>query len=204
MIISCREARPITTRWLVYQRISRTLRRPALQLRAGTTEVASEKPSGSRTNAATGSGRNGFQIRMRTVARTHLVHHLLAARTHAGVARCTHKGNLTPVTSHPSRRSFGTARRIRLFIRKPLGLNPSTGRSCPDPGRLSTFGVSGLYPCRRLTYRGACPSILAPEAMQVKHNRKRIYGPLRIGAVQRGGRRGSPTMGSRHFVLVAA
>jgi hypothetical protein len=61
-----------------------------------------------------------------------------------------------PPNQHPSRRSFGTARRIRTFARKPLGLNPSSGRSCPDPGRLSTFGVSGLYPCRRLTYRGAC------------------------------------------------
>src|SRR5271156_4537606 len=35
--------------------------------------------------------------------------------------------------------------------------------------RLTTFGVSGLYSCRRLTYRGACRSILAPLSMLVKH-----------------------------------
>jgi hypothetical protein len=29
-----------------------------------------------------------------------------------------------PTDTHPSRRSFGTARRIQKFIRKPLGLNP--------------------------------------------------------------------------------
>src|SRR6202044_4286881 len=40
--------------------------------------------------------------------------------------------------------------------RSHLGSTLGSGKSCPDPGRLSTFGVSGLYPCRRLTYRGAC------------------------------------------------
>src|SRR5580698_4151931 len=75
-------------------------------------------------------------------------------------ARMTGGWRLT--ATHPHRRSFGTARRIRCCTRKPLGLNPYVGKSCPDPGRLSTFGVSGLYPCRRLTYRGACRSILAP------------------------------------------
>ena len=70
---------------------------PAHQLRAGTTEVASEKGSGGRRNAATGSGRNGFRIRMRTVARTHLAHHLLTARTHAGVTQVhAHKGIWSP------------------------------------------------------------------------------------------------------------
>jgi hypothetical protein len=38
--------------------------------------------------------------------------------------RCAHIRDSTPMAPHPSRRSFGTARRIRLFIRKPLGLNP--------------------------------------------------------------------------------
>src|ERR1700734_430083 len=46
--------------------------------------------------------------------------------------------------------------------RSHLGSTLGSGKSCPDPGRLSTFGVSGLYPCRRLTYRGACLSMLAP------------------------------------------
>src|SRR5690349_13640846 len=66
--------------------------------------------------------------------------------------------------SHPSRRSFGTARRIRMFG-SHLGSTLGSGKSCPDPGRLSTFGVSGLYPCRRLTYRGACGSIVTPPSL---------------------------------------
>jgi hypothetical protein len=74
-----------------------------------------------------------------------------------GIRRCHRVAQRGEVTrrncraQHPSRQSFGTARRIRTFVRKPLGLNPYAGRSCPDPGRLSTFRVSGLYPCRRLT-----------------------------------------------------
>jgi len=35
-------------------------------------------------------------------------------------------------------------------------------------GRLSTFGVSGLYPCRRLTYRGACCSMVTRCPSHVK------------------------------------
>ena len=97
---------------------------------------------------------------------------------------CAHMKDSTPTAAHPSRRSFGTARRIRSSIRKPLGLNPWSGKSCPDPGRLSTFGVSGLYPCRRLTYRGACVSILAPEAVQVKHYWKKICGQPLVSADQ--------------------
>src|SRR5579875_3013205 len=73
-----------------------------------------------------------------------------------------------PPDPHPSRRSFGTARRIRTVDRKPLGLNPWAGKSCPDPGRLSTFGVSGLCPCRSLTYRGACLFMLALRPGRVK------------------------------------
>ena len=44
-----------------------------------------------------------------------------------------------------------------------LGSTLGSGKSCPDPGRLSTFGVSGLYPCRRLTYRGACVTHASTE-----------------------------------------
>src|ERR1700761_2043530 len=69
------------------EQISRTPHHPLHQIRASTTEVASEKGSGSRSNAATGSGRNELRIRMRTVARTHLAHHLLTARTHGGVTQ---------------------------------------------------------------------------------------------------------------------
>jgi hypothetical protein len=52
--------------------------------------------------------------------------HLLTARAHRG-ANTLHagrggSGNLSRPL-HPSRQSFGTARRIRKF-RKPLGLNP--------------------------------------------------------------------------------
>jgi hypothetical protein len=81
---------------------------------------------------------------------TRRCHHTCMHRR--GVGHPTRK----PTGAHPSRQSFGTTRRIRKLVRKPLGLNPYAGKSCPDPGRLSTFGVSGLYPCRRLTYRGAC------------------------------------------------
>src|ERR1700758_5058329 len=52
--------------------------------------------------------------------------------------------------------------------RSHLGSTLGSGKSCPDPGRLSTFGVSGLYPCRRLTYRGACSSILHGDPGLVK------------------------------------
>jgi hypothetical protein len=52
--------------------------------------------------------------------------HLLAARAHRG-ANTLHTGRGGPGhfsrPPHPSRQSFGTARRIR-FVRKPLGLNP--------------------------------------------------------------------------------
>jgi hypothetical protein len=48
------------------------LHHPAHQLCAGTIETASEKASGGRRNAEAGSGRNGFRIRIGTIARTHL------------------------------------------------------------------------------------------------------------------------------------
>jgi hypothetical protein len=54
--------------------------------------------------------------------------HLLTVSTHLGAQRRAHRRGLLvgrdvwPDT-HPTRQSFGTARRIRLS-RKPLGLNP--------------------------------------------------------------------------------
>src|SRR6516225_7973148 len=38
--------------------------------------------------------------------------------------RCTHIRGFDAIGDTPPRRSFGTARRIRNFIRKPLGPNP--------------------------------------------------------------------------------
>jgi hypothetical protein len=96
MIVSCGKSNRIPQDISSRRRISRTRRYPTHQLRAGPTKVASEKGSGSRRNAATGSGRNGFRIRMRTVARTHFAHHLLTARTHAGVTQCTHMRGVEP------------------------------------------------------------------------------------------------------------
>jgi hypothetical protein len=78
---------------------------------------------------------------------------------------------------HPSRWSFGTARRIWNISRSHLGSTLGSGKSCPDPGRLSTFGVSGLYPCRRLTYRGACRSMLAPPPAPRQTPRQQFRPP---------------------------
>ncbi len=96
MIVSCAKPNQVPQDISSRRRISRTRRCPTHQLRAGPTKVASEKGSGSRRNAATGSGRNGFRIRMRTVARTHFAHHLLTARTHGGVTQCTHMRGVEP------------------------------------------------------------------------------------------------------------
>src|ERR1700744_4226123 len=93
MIVSCGSPPRLPHAMSTAERVSDTLHRSAHQICAGTTEVASEKASGGRSNAATGSGRNEIRIRMRTVARTHLAHHLLTARTHGGVTQLrTHEG----------------------------------------------------------------------------------------------------------------
>src|ERR1700752_4664384 len=120
--------------------------------------------SGRGKNAGTGSGQDGFRIG--TIAGTHLA--LTSSRpghTRVSSHHLNGRGNDRGRThrSPPSRRSFGTARRIRTISGSHLGSTLGSGKSCPDPGRLSTFGVSGLYPCRRLTYRGACLSMLAPR-----------------------------------------
>jgi hypothetical protein len=86
--------------------------------------------------------------------------HLLSAGTHAGVVTltCTEEaempGGKPPNTPLSSELRHCTAY-PELRPRSHLGSTLGSGKSCPDPGRLSTFGVSGLYPCRRLTYRGA-------------------------------------------------
>jgi hypothetical protein len=72
MIVSWLGARPASTNLVNRRANPSTLHHPAHQLCASTTKTAPEKGSGGRSNAATGVGRNGFQIRMRTIARTHL------------------------------------------------------------------------------------------------------------------------------------
>jgi len=79
--------------------------------------------------AGTGSGQDGFG--MGTVAWTKVTHLALTSSQpgHTGVSpyspvRKRHDGPTKNRQTHPSRRSFGTARRIRTFARKPLGLNP--------------------------------------------------------------------------------
>jgi hypothetical protein len=84
--------------------------------------------SGGRRNAATGSGRS--RIRMWTVTRTQYRPHLLTARTHGGVTevQCiTRDWRLT--ATHPCRRSFGTAWRIRSVSGSHLGSTLRSGRA---------------------------------------------------------------------------
>src|SRR5271168_4815664 len=86
--------------------------------------------------------------------------HLLTAKTHAGVTTFTCTEEAPPPTATPPAAPLSSE--LRHCTAYPensgshLGSTLGSGKSCPDPGRLSTFGVSGLYPCRRLTYRGAC------------------------------------------------
>jgi hypothetical protein len=87
--------------------------------------------------------------------------HLLTAGTHAGVATVTCTGGAEkPDGTPPNAPLSSELRHCTAYPgrnpRSHLGSTLGSGKSCPDPGRLSTFGVSGLYPCRRLTYRGAC------------------------------------------------
>src|ERR1700757_4587279 len=109
-------------------------------------------------NAGTGSGRDGFRIG--TVAGTHL-------------ALTSSRPGHTRVSSHSPERKRHEMAGGRAADHTPLagalalhgvsgtssgshlGSTLGSGKSCPDLGRLSTFGVSGLCPCRRLTYRGA-------------------------------------------------
>ena len=87
--------------------------------------------------------------------------HLLTARTHAGVVTvtCTEEAPTPDGTTVKHTPLVGASALHGVSgtsSRSHLGSTLVSGKSCPDPGRLSTFGVSGLYPCRRLTYRGAC------------------------------------------------
>ena len=85
--------------------------------------------SGGRGDAGTGSGQDGFQIG--TITRTGLAHLALTSLRPGHTRVSSHsperKRYERPAPKrprHPSRRSFGTARRIRNIVQKPLGLNP--------------------------------------------------------------------------------
>src|ERR1700677_3014724 len=97
------------------------------------------KSSGGRKNAGTGSGQDGFRIG--TVAGTHLA--LTSSRPgHTRVSphspiRKRHNGPDGTRRTHPSRRSFGTARRIRTYRPEATWAQPL------GPGRaVLTRGVS--------------------------------------------------------------
>ncbi len=99
---------------------------------------AAGNASGGRTNAGTGSGQDGFRIG--TIAGTHLALTSSQPR-HTRVSpqspeRKRHKRPTANRQAHPSRRSFGTARRIRTSSGSHLG-------STLEPGRaVLTRGVS--------------------------------------------------------------
>jgi hypothetical protein len=158
-IVSCRKVRS-----------ARGMRPDARKAIGAQSLTGARESSGGRKDAGTGSGQDGF--RMGTVAGTHL-------------ALTSSRPGHTRVSSHsPERKRHDdrrwTADRTPLAgasalhgvsgtsSESHLGSTLGSGKSCPDPGRLSTFGVSGLCPCRRLTYRGACPSILPCHPMHVK------------------------------------
>jgi hypothetical protein len=118
-------------------------------------------------NAGTGSGQDGFG--MGTVAWTTVTHLALTSSQpgHTGVSpyspvRKRHDGPTKTVGHTPLVGALALHGVSGLSPGSHLGSTLGSGKSCPDPGRLSTFGVSGLCPCRRLTYRGACILQLAP------------------------------------------
>ena len=93
-----------------------------------------------RSDAKVGSKRNGHRFQIRTVTRTQVRSHLLKARAHGGAgtlhkrdeaARRNHRAR------HPSRQSFGTTRRIRLF-----GAESHLGSTLKPGGAVLTRGVS--------------------------------------------------------------
>ena len=200
--------RPTTTSHYDAEQISGTPHSRAHQTGAGATEVASEKGSGGRRNAATRSGRNGFRIRMWTVARTHFAHHLLTVRTHGGVSpRCMHLRDLTPSATHPSRRSFGTARRIRISSESHLGSTLRPG------GAVLTRGVSRRSGSVAYIHADASPTeVLASPSWHQKRCRSNIIGkrfavgtaPLQIRPHTAGVRRASPTIGATPRLGAAA
>jgi hypothetical protein len=86
---------------------------------------AAQAVSDRRDVAGVGSVRNGHRSRIRTVAWTHFASPPRGQGTQGCLhgAHGTRRNRQMSRAPHPSRQSFGTARRIRGF-RKPLGLNP--------------------------------------------------------------------------------
>lgn len=117
-------------------------------------------------NAGTGLEQDGFRIG--TIARTGIAHLALTSSRPGHTRVSSHspvrERKKRPTASWQCRLPYtplvgasalhGVSGRPRSHLGSTLG----SGKSCPDPGRLSTFGVSGLYPCRRLTYRGESQS----------------------------------------------
>ena len=90
--------------------------------------------------------------------------------------RCTHmKGIQRLSATHPSRRSFGTARRIRILSGSHLGSTLSSG------GAVLTRGVSRRSGSVAYIHADASPtevlasSILTPAALSVKHYREKDF-----------------------------
>jgi hypothetical protein len=124
MIVSWWEPDPSTAVMSIAEQFGVCLTAPRAKLAPA--QSNSVQNSGSRS-AGVGSGRNEYRIRMRTVARTHLAHHLLTARTHAGVAQVHAQEDLGPPAGQRTRTSLVGASALHGvsgFLRKPLGLNP--------------------------------------------------------------------------------
>src|ERR1700685_1036035 len=80
---------------------------------------------------------------------------LPAARLRAGA--CFREGmrqGTRPWSGHPLVRALALHGVAGRGPAQPLGLTPYSGERCPDPERLSTGGISGLCPWRRLTEQG--------------------------------------------------
>jgi len=98
-----------------------------------------EKSANAAGNDRAAAEQEGHQSRTvrRTIAGTHVVAHLLAAGTHSVITKRGETAQTTRLSVHPSRQSFGTARRIR----------------CPSSGRGSHLG-STLNPGKAVLTRG--------------------------------------------------
>ena len=121
------------------------------------------KPSGGSRNAVTGSGRNGFRIRTGTVARTHLA--LTSSRsghTRVSPQRMHREGVQRPTGTHPSRRSFGTARRIRTVPGSHLGSTLRPGRAVLTRGVSRRSGSVAYIRADASPTEVLCTFMLAP------------------------------------------
>src|ERR1700722_12686497 len=95
-----------------------------------------EENSGGRRNAATGSGRNGFRIRMRTITRTHIA--LTSSRPgHTGGSpKGTHNRRLTPNGDAP------LSSELRHYTAYPVSSGSHLGSTLRSGRAVLTRGVS--------------------------------------------------------------